>query len=88
MKKLTLKLDSLRIESFELSPTQRRGSGTVQAREYSDFDCLGATGNKIDPLTRTYDQSCDVCPLPTNASTCPFTCRATCGATCGSTCGC
>jgi hypothetical protein len=37
MKKLTLELDSLRVDSFEPSPAQQRSRGTVQAREYTQL---------------------------------------------------
>lgn len=78
MKKLTLELDALQVESFDVSPDQDQERGTVRAHDYTnDLDCWGDNDDKL----ATCDYSCD---------TCDYSCNGTCGeGTCfGDTCVC
>jgi hypothetical protein len=73
MKKLTLNLDALHVESFEPVSDRERSGGTVRAHEHShDGACLP---NPDDQYTRGY----------TCLQTCPgkYTCDNTCLQTCG-----
>jgi hypothetical protein len=65
MKKLTLHVDHLRVDSYETSPKVVAESGTVWANSHT-----GTT------TTATSTASCagSTCPLQTNAVTCSFTC--------------
>ncbi|HYH83139.1 MAG TPA: hypothetical protein VEX86_25310 [Longimicrobium sp.] len=47
MKKLTLNLDALQVESFEPSPARKRSVGTVKAHEYTFGDCLTYPDDQI-----------------------------------------
>ncbi|HEX8905972.1 MAG TPA: hypothetical protein VF771_14075 [Longimicrobiaceae bacterium] len=76
MKKLTLNLDELAVDSFDTVPTAGR-RGTVQARSgttYADESCNG-----------TCDHTC----YPDSCASCDFTCGscASCGGTCAVSCG-
>ena len=73
MRKLTLKLDDLRIDSFQTTPGER-GKGTVfgeQCTCWTNCTCPGCP---------TCDASCN--------GTCGGTCDASCNGTCGDSCGC
>jgi hypothetical protein len=77
MKKLTLNLDELRVESFETSPTLQNQRGTIDA--YSET----INGD-------TEDWRCFRLPGASQGMTCMATCQATCetcGFSCGGTCG-
>lgn len=65
MKKLTLRVDHLRVDSYETGPKLMVESGTVWANSHT-----GTT------TTATSTASCggSTCPSPTNAVTCSFTC--------------
>ena len=72
MKKLTLKLDDLRIDSFDTTAAPR-AKGTVfgeQCTCYTDCTCPGCP---------TCDASCD--------GSCDASCNGTCDASCNGTCG-
>lgn len=85
MKKLTLRLDALHVESFELSHAERSERGTIKAHDYTnDLNCwTNADGglSTSPSCLRTCDYSCE---------TCGFSCNGTCGeGTCyGDTCIC
>lgn len=87
MKKLTLDLDHLLIESFEPSSDSRSERGTVRAHDYSDdLDCWRLPDPRWDSIQGgscygTCGYSCD---------TCNYSCGGTCGeGTCyGDTCVC
>jgi len=73
MKKLTLELDALRVDTFDTG--EGGGRGTVRGRDYSEYwPCE----------TEPYDDSVNYCsPSPTAAATCGSTCGSTCAGTCG-----
>lgn len=59
MHKLALKLDDLRVQSFDTTPATRAGRGTVLGRESDTHDevaCGGATNASCDTC-----ESCDTC---------------------------
>jgi hypothetical protein len=77
MKKLTLDVESLTVESFDTSWEARMARGTVRGRE-------SVTGPE-DP--QSIVASCD-CPPGTAASACGATCDWSCGGGCSvATCG-
>jgi hypothetical protein len=73
MKKLTLHLDELHVESFELSPASRGEGGTVMAHASSDLRCWTTNDGFV-----TVSPSC--------FETCGYSCEGTCDWTCGETC--
>jgi hypothetical protein len=86
MKKLTLNVAALRVESFAPSPTQGRKDGTVFAHA-SDDKCyeLEATVNFCPTDGNpTCDLSCNSCG--SCFGTCGYSCYGTCENTC-ETCG-
>jgi hypothetical protein len=90
MKKLELKLDELRVESFGTSPTRPETRGTVEARESQAATC-GLTCYSCPPSCN--GQSCWTCEGSCEVSvcfgyTCYPSCYGTCEATCGDTCTC
>jgi hypothetical protein len=76
MKKLTLTLDDLRVDSFETS-VGRQERGTVIGEQ--QCTCNTQCGQNTCPGCPTCDYTC--------ANTCPNTCWDTCDYTCGNTCG-
>jgi hypothetical protein len=74
MKKLTLDLDELRVESFDTAPALQNQRGTVNAYG-SDWNCPPYTAN-------TMGQSCFVESCAATCD-CGYTERGTCGYTCG-----
>lgn len=78
MKKLTLNLDELRVESFETTPPLQDQRGTVNA--HSEQTTEGDTD----------DWRCYKLPGATQGATCMATCQATCNTcnySCDGTCG-
>ena len=72
MKKLALRMDDLRVESFDPLPYAGAPERTVDG-----YQAIGS-GAKQPP---SCDGSCESCPV-----TCPVGCTETCGETCGRTC--
>jgi hypothetical protein len=59
MRKLTLELDELRVQSFEVMPAAGTRRGTIHGRESETYDevaCAGATNASCDT-----GESCDTC---------------------------
>ena len=89
MKKLTLDLDQLRVDSFEASPVRRSSRGTVEAfdSDTDAVDCLPDTSNWRLPRGIGGTQWGIACtgtnPQGTNAVSCYGTCD---GPSCGGTC--
>jgi hypothetical protein len=83
MRKLTLKLDDLLVETFQTTPTQK-AKGTVfgeQCTCYTQCTCPGCP---------TCDASCNgTCDASCNGScaSCAASCNGTCGASCDYSCG-
>jgi hypothetical protein len=71
MKKLTLRLEDLRIDSFSTTPV-RREKGTVYGEQCTCHTACTCPG------CPTCDASCN--------GTCDASCNGTCGATCAGTC--
>ena len=73
MRKLRLKIEELKVETFEAGGG--RGHGTVQARQASDL---------LDPCDPyPVDDSINYCsPPPTAAFSCGYTCGNTCSCGC------
>jgi hypothetical protein len=90
MRKLTLDLDAIRVESFSTQP-QPATRGTVDAKQQGR-ETFGCTLACTQPGENTCDPSCAgscTCPGPSQWNTC-FTCDITCaGTTCNGalTCG-
>ncbi|HEX8432947.1 MAG TPA: hypothetical protein VF625_16795 [Longimicrobium sp.] len=82
IKKLSLNVDALQVESFELAPAGANERGTVKAYA-TDFNCPTGEYNTLQHscLADTCGYSCE---------TCDFSCGPTCGdTTCyGDTCMC
>ena len=80
MKKLTLDLNELRIESFEPAPALWNQRGTVQARS-DDWD--GSKDEKCYQIPNaTQDRSCMYGTCGNSCNTCYFSCGGTCYGTC------
>jgi len=77
MKKLTLNLDELRVDSFDTSPALQNQRGTVNA-----YATLNTYFNCCYLVVGTLQQSCyiDSCA---GTCDCGYTDRGTCGYTCG-----
>jgi hypothetical protein len=74
MKKLGLKLDELRVESFEVGKTGV-GRGTVQGHEPSSVDTCAASCICVDTVYTNNDVTCDLsCDCASGAATCPAQC--------------
>ncbi|HEY0018503.1 MAG TPA: pinensin family lanthipeptide [Longimicrobium sp.] len=71
MKKLTLKFDELRVESFETSFTQADRRGTVQGHYSLNGTCPFSCGGSCDAT----------CP-----DSCAYTCQGTCANSCLNSC--
>ena len=76
MKKLTLKFDELRVESFQTSSTQADRRGTVHGHYSQNGTCPYSCGNSCDA---TCPDSCAYtcqgsCPISCVNNTCDFTC--------------
>lgn len=71
MKKLTLDLDALRVETFEPLPAERRESGTVRGYIYNS--------ESLEPAS-------EFCQQPSQFGTCEASCYGTCGYSCDDTC--
>jgi len=79
MKKLGLKLENLRIESFDTLPAQPRVSGTVQGHQGTYNTCNETYETCAGTCQHTCDYSCN--------GTCYESCRGTCtGPSCNGTC--
>lgn len=94
MKKLTLKLDELRVDSFDTSSTQPDRHGTVIGRESEEastdyYDPCQSGGAYSACHCHTVGWSCVSCgwSCVTNGASC-VTCGGTCPDTCDYTCGC
>jgi hypothetical protein len=71
MRKMTLGLDTLRVESFDTLPRARGVDGTVLGYQVG-----------IEPVpAESYDRGCGTFD---GGETCKFTCAGTCGRTCDS----
>jgi hypothetical protein len=78
MRKLTLELESLEVESFETADAAG-GRGTVAGHQLTTRTCF----------TWCPDFTCPECAYPdTDQWTCAGTCNNTCPDTCWETCGC
>jgi len=77
MKKLTLDLDTLRVESFEPSPVQRREGGTVHAHAVVN-DSQNVNCWKLPPNDPTFGATCFTCEYSCYG-TCDYSCEGTCG---------
>lgn len=98
MKKLTLDLDTLRVETFETAGTGGDGRGTVQGNGVSDTTCnerlCGCPTNGLDCGSRVTDCGCvsftclTACNQGSCQETCMYSCGPTCGYSCEGTCGC
>ena len=71
MKKISLDLDALRVESFETTTDARTARGTVRGAE------------SAEPTEATHCGSCEASCGPTF---CLFTCGQSCEPTCGDSC--
>lgn len=78
MKKLTLDLDDLQVESFESSPIFPAQRGSVDAHMDTEWNC------PTNPVDTMY-QSCLVGSCDCSCESCNFSCDETCG---GDTCSC
>jgi hypothetical protein len=74
MKKLKLKLEDLRIDSFTTTTTEKK-KGTVFGEQCT---CWTQCGQNTCPGCPTCDASCN--------GTCGASCNGTCGATCAGSC--
>ncbi|HEU0013399.1 MAG TPA: hypothetical protein VFQ45_06930 [Longimicrobium sp.] len=90
MKKLTLDLDDLRIESFRTTEQEAEERGTVHAHDQCGCSCC-CTG-----YTQPCQATCDTSPshpgYPSCGNTCDYsacygTCYDSCGGSCGWSCG-
>jgi hypothetical protein len=73
IKRLTLDLDGLQVESFELAPSGSKQRGTVKAYA-TDWNC------PTDDFD-TMRQSCLMGSCAYSCDTCDFSCEGTCGDT-------
>lgn len=73
MKKITLDLDDLQVESFETAPESGDGRGTVFGYAPTVFGTCNCTAGSL---------TCDTCTACNGGFTCEGTCE-TCWATCG-----
>ena len=94
MKKISLDLDALVVDSFELEP-EAGSLGTVNAYATTlQFTCLGPTCRRtINGCTcalscdGTCDASCaGTCQTCAGLNTCDYSCGGSCDYTCGDTC--
>lgn len=89
MKKLSLKLEELSVESFDTASTRPDRRGTVQARVGTiapDYTCnVSCLGTCALTCWNTCPNSCQGTCYITCAQSCVGTCENTCGQTC--TCG-
>jgi hypothetical protein len=74
MKKLSLKLDQLHVDSFDTTPTEKR-KGTVFGEQCT---CWTQCGQNTCPGCPTCDNTC--------AGTCPYTCDDNTCISCANTC--
>jgi hypothetical protein len=82
MKKLSLHLDHLHVETFELLPAAGRRAGTVLGRGETD---QGETGPTCGDQQTCFPPTC--LGMQTCNQTCPQTCLNSCdGNTCNQTC--
>jgi hypothetical protein len=79
MRKLTLSLDRLTVESFETLGVDGTGRGTVQAFVTTPRETCTIEWNPT--YAPTCAATCQSCP-----GTCEYTCGGTCGFTCDATC--
>ncbi len=80
MKKLTLTVDNLRVQSFSTSPAMQRHGGTVKAHDYTGpVDCYTRHDDRFtDEFMTECGASCvgDTCPGSTEMGA--YTCDDTC----------
>ena len=76
MKKLTLDLDALTVDSFDVSPADRDSRGTVKGHDSDENDTWAVWCRQPSGITQ--GQSCLI-------GTCGASCQ-TCGYSCGGTC--
>ena len=84
MKKLSLKLDALSVETFDLVPTALTSRGTVHGHatwHYEGCTNVYQACNPISSPTYTDDYTCD-------DPTCYASCGVSCGGSCNVTCTC
>jgi hypothetical protein len=73
MRKLRLRLDALQVQSFETTPALRKASGTVDAHETFESECVcGSDGCGPGPAT---GYTCGGCDTP------GYTCEENCTGT-------
>lgn len=93
VKKLTLDLNSLRVETFEPSPTQRPEAGTVHAHAIINphsQPCWPPSGGEVtmvDSCLGTCALSCAGTCGGSCYGTCEYSCYGTCDYSCRGTCG-